>query len=99
MPDVVYLGYMAAFCTTCSFVPQVLHILKTKDTRSISLGMYSIFVTGVFFWLVYGIIIKDAPIMVANVITLALSSTILIMKIRDIFRERKDQTATQSTTL
>lgn len=48
MLDVTVIGYIAAICTTCYFVPQVIRILKPRNTRSISLAMYSIFVFGVF---------------------------------------------------
>lgn len=88
MLDITTLGYVAAFCTTCSFVPQVLHILKTGDTASISLAMYSLFVFGVFLWFVYGVAMVDWPIIVANAITLLLASMILVLKIRDLFRTR-----------
>lgn len=89
MIDVTILGYVAAFCTTCSFVPQVMHILKTGDTKSISLAMYSCFVFGVFLWLVYGIAMQDWPIIIANAITLMLASIILLLKIRDVVRNKK----------
>lgn len=89
MIDITILGYVAAFCTTCSFVPQVLHILKTGDTKSISLAMYSCFVFGVFLWLVYGIAMQDWPIIVANAITLMLATMILLLKIRDVMRNKK----------
>lgn len=88
MFDVTLLGYIAAFCTTCSFVPQVLHILKTGNTDSISLAMYSIFVSGVFLWLVYGVVVQDPPIIVANAITLVLASVILVLKIRATIKRR-----------
>lgn len=88
MLDITTLGYVAAFCTTCSFVPQVLHILKTGDTASISLAMYSLFVFGVFLWFVYGVAMVDWPIIVANAITLLLACMILVLKIRDLFRAR-----------
>lgn len=82
--NVTLLGYIAAACTTCSFIPQVIQTLKTRDTSAISLGMYSIFVTGVLLWLIYGITIYNLPIIVANTITLLLSALILILKIKDI---------------
>ena len=81
--DITFIGYLAAICTTCSFIPQVIHTIRTKDTSSISLAMYSIFVTGVLLWLIYGLSINNLPIIVANTITLLLSSLILILKIRD----------------
>ena len=39
-------GFIAACLTTFGFVPQVIKVLKTKETESISLGMYVLSVTG-----------------------------------------------------
>jgi MtN3 and saliva related transmembrane protein len=75
-------GYIAAFCTTFSFVPQALKTFRTRDVSGISLGMYSLFTTGIALWLVYGLLLKAWPIIIANIITLALASAILLMKIR-----------------
>ncbi|WP_395668540.1 SemiSWEET transporter [Rhodoferax sp.] len=76
------IGAIAATLTTLSFMPQVLHTLRTKDVSGISLGMYSVFTLGVSLWLVYGIMLGELPIIVANAITVALASTILWMKLR-----------------
>ena len=76
------IGYMAATLTTVSFVPQVLHSFRTKDVSGISLGMYSIFTLGIALWLAYGLLISAWPIVIANVITLALASLILALKLR-----------------
>lgn len=89
--DITLIGYIAATCTTCSFIPQVIQTLKSKDTNSISLGMYSIFVTGVMLWLIYGLSLNNLPIILANTVTLLLSSLILILKIRDTFSQKKSQ--------
>ncbi|MGL1893653.1 MAG: SemiSWEET transporter [Spirochaetaceae bacterium] len=76
------IGFVAAICTTVSFVPQALKTILTKDTKGISLGMYIMFVIGVILWLAYGIFIRDFPLIIANCITLMLSMTILIYKLR-----------------
>jgi MtN3 and saliva related transmembrane protein len=76
------LGFLAAVCTTASFVPQVWHILKTRDTRAISLMMYLLFTAGVVLWLVYGIMIGSTPVVAANSITLVLALVILTCKVR-----------------
>ncbi|MGH8402367.1 MAG: PQ-loop domain-containing transporter, partial [Gammaproteobacteria bacterium] len=47
------IGFVAATLTTISFLPQAYHSLRTRDTRSISLGMYMLFTLGVALWLVY----------------------------------------------
>lgn len=79
--DLTYVGFLAAICTSTSFLFQVLRILKTKDTSSISLIMYIVFVFGTCMWLIYGISIGAKPMMFANSLTLLLSSTILGLKI------------------
>ena len=80
LPD--FIGYLAAFLTTSSFVPQAWLTFRTRDVRGISLGMYSVFVAGSVLWLAYGIALGAWPIVVANAITLALALAILVMKLR-----------------
>ena len=75
------IGYLAATLTTCSFVPQAWHTFRTRDVRGISLGMYSVFTTGVALWLVYGVTLSAWPIVVANAVTLVLACLILGMKV------------------
>jgi len=77
------IGYTAAVCTSVAFLPQVLHTIRTRDTAGISLGMYLIFCTGVALWLLYGVLIGDLPVIVANVVTLALSLVVLALKLRN----------------
>ena len=73
------LGFAAAACTTFSFVPQVVRILKTRDVGGISLVMYAIFCTGVLLWTAYGFVIRSGPVIVANGVTLVLSGMVLIL--------------------
>lgn len=75
-------GYAAACCTTFAFVPQVLHTWKTRDLSGVSLGMYAVFTVGIFAWLAYGILQQDWPIILANIVTGSLSSSILYMKLQ-----------------
>jgi MtN3 and saliva related transmembrane protein len=76
------IGLAAATCTTLAFLPQAIKVIRTKQTKGLSLVMYSIFTLGVFLWLVYGILVKDPPLIIANIITLILAAIILIMKIK-----------------
>lgn len=77
-----WMGYVAAFLTTVAFVPQALHTLRTKDTRSISLGMYVVFTAGIGFWFAYGLVLGSWPMIIANLVTFALAAAILGMKVR-----------------
>lgn len=76
-----FIGYAAATLTTASFLPQAILTLRTRDTRGISLAMYSAFTIGVALWLVYGWSLGEWPIIVANAVTLALAATILGTKL------------------
>ena len=77
-----YIGFFAAFCTTIAFLPQAIKVYKTKSTKDISLYMFIIFTIGVLSWLIYGLIINDWPVILANAVTLILSFFILIYKLR-----------------
>ncbi|MBN2348718.1 MAG: SemiSWEET family sugar transporter [Bacteroidales bacterium] len=79
---ITIIGLVAASCTTISFLPQAVKIIKTKHTKDLSLGMYILFSAGVLFWLLYGILTKDLPVLLANAITLSLSVVILFFKIK-----------------
>ena len=79
---VKYIGFFAAFCTTFAFFPQAIKVWKSKSTKDISLYMFIIFTTGVLSWLIYGIIISDLPIILANAVTLILSLFILAYKLK-----------------
>lgn len=76
------IGFVAAICTSISFLPQAIKVIKTKHAKDLSLGMYIIFNFGIFLWFVYGIFTKNLPIIFANALTLIFGITILILKIK-----------------
>jgi len=76
------IGYVAAALTTLSFAPQAWLVFRTRDVSGVSLGMYAAMVSGVALWLVYGVLIRSWPLVVANLVTLSLSGAILLMKLR-----------------
>lgn len=80
------IGYLAAFLTTAAFAPQAYHSWKTRDLSGISLPMYSMFSLGVACWLIYGILIANTPIVVANSITLLLATVVLVLKIKHLYK-------------
>jgi MtN3 and saliva related transmembrane protein len=86
MNIVDYVGSFAATCTTVAFIPQAIQSYRTRDLSGISLPMYSIFTAGVTLWLVYGLLKQDWPIIIANVITVALSAMILILKVNALLK-------------
>jgi MtN3 and saliva related transmembrane protein len=75
------LGLVAAVCTTVSFVPQLVQTWRTKKAGDVAWGMLITFIVGIILWLIYGILIHSLPIIVANMATLSLTLTILMLKI------------------
>ena len=76
------IGLIAAICTTFAFIPQVMKVWKTKQTKDLSLRMYSVMFIGILPWLVYGIRIDSLSIILANVVTATLVGTILVYIIK-----------------
>ncbi|CCE03428.1 SemiSWEET transporter [Bradyrhizobium sp. STM 3809] len=76
------IGLGAAICTTSSFLPQVIKAWRSRSTNDISTGMFVLQTTGNSMWLLYGALISDVPLVVANAITLGLVAAILGLKLR-----------------
>ena len=79
--NIEIIGFIAAILTISAYVPQVYKIWKTKNSESVSLSMYLVMFLGISLWLVYGINVKSASIIVANTITLVIILMILYFKI------------------
>jgi len=91
-------GFVGAFLTTLSFVPQAWLVLRTGRTEGISLAMYALFTIGVAAWLVYGVLEGALPVIIANAITLTLASLILTLKARAVVQARsRTQGAAEET--
>jgi MtN3 and saliva related transmembrane protein len=76
------LGFVAAILTTLCWLPQAFKTLRTKDTKSLSLVTQSALTLGVSLWLLYGILVGNAPIIFANAFTFVIVALILAMKLR-----------------
>ena len=76
------LGAVAACITSLCWAPQVLRIIRSRDTRSISLASQGAFAVGTAMWFVYGWLIGSWPVMAANGLTFVLIGTIVALKLR-----------------
>ena len=76
------IGLVAATLTTISFLPQVIKVFKTRHTKDLSFATFFVFSVSLFLWFVYGILIGELPIILANGITFLLALSIIIMKIK-----------------
>lgn len=86
--NVEYLGYVSAFLTTASFLPQAVQAFRTGDLRGISLSMYLMYVIGMAGWFAYGLLLGALPLILANSVTLLLASLILALKVRAVLQAR-----------
>lgn len=75
-------GHVAGFLTTVAFVPQLVRVYRTRQTRDISLGMFVLFTVGVGLWLGYGVAIGSWPVTIANGVTLVFAVIILLFKLK-----------------
>ncbi len=82
-------GYVAAFLTSASFLPQAIMVIRTRQTEGLSLTMYSMFTAGVALWLTYGLMTGAWPIVIANLVTLIFAASILTIIVRNALATRR----------
>ncbi|KGO79228.1 hypothetical protein Q763_14395 [Flavobacterium beibuense F44-8] len=75
------LGLIAAILTTGANIPQAIKVIKTKSTKSLSAATYALLFAGMISWVIYGILRKDIPIILANAVAGSLCGVILFMKL------------------
>ncbi|USK36434.1 SemiSWEET transporter (plasmid) [Bacillus sp. F19] len=80
--SVALLGVIAGILTSCSFIPQAYKVIKSKRTKDISIPMYSLCTLGVFFWIIYGLMIKDLAVLLTNIVTFVPTVIILILTVK-----------------
>lgn len=76
------IGVVAGLMTTTAFIPQVVQTWRTRSARDFALPMLLLFVGGVALWLIYGLAVGSAGLIIANAITLPLAAFILWVKLR-----------------
>lgn len=72
------IGIAAGILTSISMLPQLIKILKEKDVANISPYMISILLTGVALWVVYGLMLKEWPIILSNAFSVFVNATLLV---------------------
>ncbi len=84
MSSVDILGYAAGAITTLTFLPQVIKTWKMKSARDVSLLMFIIAAINEVMWIAYGAMLSPTNwvIIITNSIVLAMSLTMIILKLR-----------------
>lgn len=74
------IGIIASITVTCGFIPQIMKGVRTKRLDDVSPGMYILIMSGMCLWITYGVHLRDAIIIAANVAALLFSSTVLFLR-------------------
>jgi len=82
------IGLIAGAMGGISLFPQVLKVVKNKSTKDISREMFLLLAGSIFLWLVYGILLNNLPIIIANFFGLIQALIILFYKIENQLRKR-----------
>ena len=88
MDFIEVIGLAAAAFGGISLFPQVLKVLKTKSTKDISREMFLLLAISIFLWLVYGVLLNNHPIIIANFFGLIQALIIIFFKIENQLKKR-----------
>jgi MtN3 and saliva related transmembrane protein len=80
-----HIGLIAGFLTSVAAVPQLVKSYRSRHVRDISIWQPVLLTAGLALWLVYGILLKDLPLIAANIFSLLCYAVLIVMKI--VFRE------------
>lgn len=76
------IGLVAGALTSVAGIPQLVKTLRTRHARDISVWQPLLLATGITLWLVYGLIIHDIPLILANIVPLICNIMLTILKLR-----------------
>lgn len=86
-PDIV--GYLAAICMICGYLPQAIYTIRTRDTEGIAMPTFLLMGAGSLFFTIQGILIANWPLVITNTITLLACIIITTIKISNHLNHKK----------
>lgn len=76
------IGLIAGLLTSVAAVPQVIKTWRSRHARDLSIWQPLLLSVGVALWLIYGILIKNTPLILSNITPLVCNLMLTAMKIR-----------------
>ena len=76
------IGIIATAFAVSSTLPQIIKTLKTKKSDDLSIWLVLVLITGLAFWVLYGIAKRDIVLIGGNSIAVLLNSIMLFLKIK-----------------
>lgn len=77
-----HVGLIAGTLTSIAAVPQLVKTLRTRHARDISIWQPLLLAVGVALWMIYGMLINDLPLILANIIPLVCNILLTALKLR-----------------
>lgn len=77
-----YVGFCAGLLTSGAAIPQVCRTYRTKQARDLSMWQLVLLILGMLLWLIYGISLKDLPLILANTFSIVCYGALIGMKLR-----------------
>ena len=78
-----WIGMAAGTITSLGFLPQIIKVIKTGRSEDISILQPIVLSIGIALWLVYGIILAELPMILANTFGLICNLILLVFKLRE----------------
>ncbi|MFA5843186.1 MAG: SemiSWEET family transporter [Candidatus Gracilibacteria bacterium] len=81
MDPIQFIGYLSGFIISVALTPQVFQAWKTKSTKDISLPWTLSLLVGLLLYFIYGVGIKEMPIIVMNGLETSLVLALIVAKL------------------
>lgn len=91
MPSIIIdiIGYVGALLISIAFLPQTIKLVKDKNTKGLSLISYSIYQLGLILFIIYSSIIKNYPLLFANVFGTLVNIVLLTLIIYNLYSRKQ----------
>ncbi len=75
------IGYLAAICMVCGYLPQAIATIRTRDTEGIAMPTFLMMGFGSLFFVIQGIMCDIWSLALANIITFTCSAIVFGIKV------------------
>jgi len=76
-------GYAAAICMVCGYLPQAVHTIRTRDTDGIAMPTFLLLAFGSIFFVIQGLMLGNWPLIITNTITTVSSVIVFAIKVHN----------------
>ena len=86
------IGYTASICMILGYMPQAIYTIRTRDTEGIALPTFLMMGLGSIFFAIQGLVLKNWPLFITNVITTTSSAIVFGIKMyNDYFKKDRNK--------